>query len=134
MDSAILFLCPHGAAKSILAAAYFNRLAKQGGLPLTGTAAGTEPSEIVALAVVELLRGEGIDVSQQRPARVTDEQLARAQRVISLGCDVSNLEVARDKVEEWLDVPPVSENLAGASDAIRQRVERLIREIKSEGV
>jgi arsenate reductase (thioredoxin) len=134
MDSAILFLCPHGAAKSILAAAYFNRLAKQGGLPLTGTAAGTEPSEIVALAVVELLRGEGIDVSQQRPARVTDEQLARAQRVISLGCDVSNLEVARDKVEEWLDVPPVSENLAGASDAIRQRVERLIDEIKSEGV
>jgi arsenate reductase (thioredoxin) len=39
----ILFVCEHGAAKSIIAATYFNLLAKQRGFPWRAIARGTNP-------------------------------------------------------------------------------------------
>ncbi len=39
----VLFLCPHGAGKSVLASAYFQRLAKERGLNVRVESAGTDP-------------------------------------------------------------------------------------------
>ena len=39
----VLFVCPHGAGKSVLASAYFQRLAKEKGLNVRVEARGTEP-------------------------------------------------------------------------------------------
>src|SRR5919106_666654 len=43
----VLFVCPHGAAKSVMAAAYFGRLAAERGLAFRAECAGTEPEEAV---------------------------------------------------------------------------------------
>lgn len=83
----VLFLCPHNAAKSVIAAAYVQRLATDAGLPFVADSAGTEPDDAVSQAVIQLLRGEGLDVSRRAPRRVTREDLARAD------CDA-----IRDKV------------------------------------
>ena len=40
----VLFMCPHGAAKSVLASAYFKQLAAARGLRVRVDAAGTEPA------------------------------------------------------------------------------------------
>ena len=40
----VLFLCPHGAARSVLASAYFQRAAKERGLNVRVDAAGTDPT------------------------------------------------------------------------------------------
>jgi len=58
MSANILFLCPHNAAKSVIAAAYFNRLAQQIGLQWLADSAGTEPSEAVSPNVVTMLGDE----------------------------------------------------------------------------
>ena len=39
-NSIVIFVCEHGAAKSILAAAYFNKLARESNLRLTAMARG----------------------------------------------------------------------------------------------
>ena len=39
----VVFMCPHGAAKSVLASAYFERLAKERGLNVRVESAGTDP-------------------------------------------------------------------------------------------
>jgi protein-tyrosine-phosphatase len=132
MNSTVLFLCPHGAAKSIIAAAYFNRLAQQHGLPLIGDAAGTEPDTAVAPAVAAMLHSEGIDVSHQQPRRVTHAELQNARHIISIGCELHELEVAPERVEQWLDVPFLSKDLHGARDAIRAHVEDLIKRTQGE--
>jgi len=90
MDQTILFLCPHNAAKSVMAAAYYQRLAGQHGLELHVTSAGTEPGPVIS-PVAELLRKEGFGVANYRPRGVSREELAAAFRVISMGCDVSDL-------------------------------------------
>jgi hypothetical protein len=46
----VLFLCPHGAAQSVLASAYFQR-APEGGLNVRVDSAGTEPDEQVCVAL-----------------------------------------------------------------------------------
>jgi protein-tyrosine-phosphatase len=56
----VLFLCPHNAAKSVIAAAYCERLPAERGVPLRATSAGTDPG--VSPGVAGALLAEGIDV------------------------------------------------------------------------
>ena len=134
MSERILFLCPHGAAKSVIAAAYCRQLADQWSVPLHVTSAGTEPDAEVAPAVVALLRAEGIDVADQRPRRVTPEELAAASYIISLGCDLDDLARPGMVIEHWDDVPPPSQNLLATRDRIRAHVEQLVVAIKQAEV
>jgi arsenate reductase len=66
-DRTVLFLCPHNAAKSVIAAAYFGRLAAERGVTLRASSAGTDPDPGVAPGVAAALLVEGIDVRGHRP-------------------------------------------------------------------
>jgi len=81
----ILLLCPHNAAKSIMAEAYYNHRVQQEGLPFLADSAGTEPSEQIWLTVIELLQREGIPLTSQIPRQVTRDDLLDAFQVISMG-------------------------------------------------
>jgi protein-tyrosine-phosphatase len=129
MSRTIVFLCPHNAAKSVLAAAYCQHLAGQCGLEVQVTSAGTEPDAAASPGVVALLRAEGLDVTHHRPRHVTRDELGAAFRVISLGCNVSHLAPSGTRVEHWDDVPAPSQHLAQARDAIYAHVERLVEEL-----
>lgn len=132
MTSTILFLCPHHAAKSVIAAAYFNRLAEQAQLPFTANSGGTEPDAAINPKVAEMLLSEGIDVRAHQPRRVTKEELEQAERIISMGCTAEELELAPEQIEDWSDVPMVSKDLYAARDAIHSHIERLVAELQNE--
>jgi protein-tyrosine-phosphatase len=129
----ILFVCLHGAAKSVLAAADLRRLAAERGLALTADAAGTEPDPAIAPGVVTVLRAEGIELGQTRPRRVTAADTARADRVVTFGCELGEAMPATVPVERWDDVPAVSENLPLARAAIRRHLDRLLDECAAQG-
>jgi arsenate reductase (thioredoxin) len=124
----ILFMCPHGAAKSVMAATYFNQLA--GDLEFRAAMAGTEPDEVIMPIVADLLKSEGFDTSHLHPRMVTPDDLANASRVISLGCDVQQLPV--EKTESWHDVLPASQNLIASRNAIYAHVEQLVAELQEQ--
>src|SRR4051812_19865567 len=100
-ERTVLFLCPHNAAKSVIAAAHCERLAAARGLTLRATSAGTDPDPGVSPGVAGALLAEGIDVRAHRPQRVTAEALARASRVVSLGCDLGDLAPPGLVIEHW---------------------------------
>jgi protein-tyrosine-phosphatase len=128
----ILFICPHNAAKSVLAAADFNRLARERDLPYRAASAGTSPDAAPSAAVVALLREEGIDVAGYRPRRVTAEDLTGAHRVISLGCDPDDLDGGNARVDRWDDVPPPSQDLGASRTAIRRHLDLLVDELATD--
>ena len=132
MTTTVLFLCPHHAVKSVVAEAYFNRLAQQVGLSVRGDWAGTEPDEAVAPGVVEMLRQENIDVSGLKPRLVTQDDLAQAQRIISMGCTAEELGIPPERIEQWSDIPPASQDPIGARNAILAHVETLVAELRHE--
>jgi protein-tyrosine-phosphatase len=125
-ERTILFLCPHNTAKSVIAAAYCERLAAERGLTLRATSAGTDPDPGVSPGVAGALLAEGIDVRAHRPRRVTAEEMARASRVVSLGCDLGDLATPGLVVENWDDVPSPSADLTGARAVIAAHVRRLL--------
>jgi protein-tyrosine-phosphatase len=125
----ILFMCPHGAAKSVLASAYFQRLAKERGLNVHVESAGTEPNPTVAPAVDAHLKGQGYSVPILKPRMVSAEEFASADVVISLGCDLSALPQPRGRLVRWDEVPAPSENFTAADEAIRKRVNELVEEL-----
>ena len=124
-DRTVVFVCLHGAAKSLIAATLFQRLADERGLAVRSTFAGTEPDPAIQPNVVARLLEEGVDVRPLRPRRVTRDELASAWRVVSFGCDLAAL--APDaRIERWDDVPAVSEDYGRARDVIAARVRMLV--------
>jgi len=125
----VLFMCPHGAAKSVLASAYFQRLAKERGLDVRVVSAGTDPDAQVAPVVANHLTRNGYPIPIATPRQVTADDIATADVVISIGCDLTGLPVPRGTLVKWDDVPGPSENITGADEAIRQRVVDLVDEL-----
>lgn len=127
--SAVLFMCPHGAAKSVLASAYFQRLAKERGLNVRALSAGTDPDPVIAPAVARHLSMNGYEVPTAKPRLATSTDIDNADIVVSLGCDLKNLPVPPGKLKEWNDVPGPGEDFAAADEAIRKRVAELVEEL-----
>jgi arsenate reductase (thioredoxin) len=125
----ILFMCPHGAAKSVLASAYFQRLAKERGLEVHVETAGTEPDATVAPAVAAHLERQGYPIPVAKPRKVAPEEFASADVVISIGCDLGELPQPRGRLVRWDDVPAPSEGFTAADRAIRKRVHDLVEEL-----
>jgi protein-tyrosine-phosphatase len=118
----VLFVCAHGAAKSVVGAAHFRRLAAARGLAVDAGAAGTEPDAELGPRAVKGLAAEGLTAAPARPRPVTLYDLQTASHVVSFGCAVAP---AHARVEQW-DVPNVSDGYEAARDEIVGRVERLV--------
>ena len=127
--STILFMCPHGAAKSVLASAYFQRLAKERGLNVHVASAGTEPDATVSPAVAAHLKGQGYAVPIVKPRKVASEEFASADVVVSIGCDLAALPQPRGKLVRWDEMPALSDDFTAADEAIRKRVTDLVAEL-----
>ena len=121
----VLFVCQHGAAKSVVGAAHFRRLAAARGLDIAAAAAGTEPDEKLGPAAVKGLAAEGLSPAPARPRPLTLYDLDTATHVVSFGCEVSP---KRGRVEQW-SVPNISDGYEPARDRIVANVERLVDEL-----
>jgi protein-tyrosine-phosphatase len=122
----VLFVCLHGAAKSVLAAADFERMAKERGLPIAAESAGTEPDPEIAPPVLAALEAEGVDMAGRKPRLVTRELADGATRIVAFGCGLGEAAPDGDRIEQWEDVPAVSAGLPAARAVIGQHLERLL--------
>jgi arsenate reductase (thioredoxin) len=125
----VLFMCPHGAAKSILASSYFEKLAKERGLNVRVDSAGTEPDAEISPKVAAHLKERGYPVRAAKPRRVTNADMADADLVISIGCDLSGVPAPSGELRRWDEVPALSDDFAKADAAILARVTALVDEL-----
>jgi arsenate reductase (thioredoxin) len=125
----ILFLCPHNAAKSIIATMYAQRLASAAHLQISVKSRGTEPDEGIMPSVQRLLEADGFDVSAHRPRLVTSADLEQADFVVTMGCDLETLGVQLEKRRDWSDVPPASADVLQCRQAILRHLLSLLAEI-----
>ena len=125
----ILFVCEHGAAKSVISAAYFNKLAKERGLKYRAVFRGTNPDPTLAPAAVKGLNADGIETHGWKPELVTKEDVDAASRIVTLGCALPGRETVVAKVDEWNNIPSVSQDYQAARDDILKRVQALVDEL-----
>ncbi len=117
MERVVLFICPHGAGKSRMAAAFFNRVAPPGWV---ATTAGIEPQATVSVHAGRLLGGTDaaglLDQTVPRPIAA----VADPARVVAIDCDVPG-------TARWaLDHQQFDQ---GMRDELRDRAEALAHEV-----
>ena len=127
----ILFMCPHGAAKSVMASAYFQKMAKERGLNVRVDAAGTDPEPALSKAVVAHLQKNNYTIPIEKPRAATAADMSSADVVISMGCDLSKLPAPQGQLKNW-NVPDFSANFDAAEQAIRDQVTKLVDELVAQ--
>src|SRR5216110_3115923 len=82
----IIFVCEHGAAKSVIATAYFNKLAAERGLPHRATFRGTSPQAELSERTVAALRADGVLIPAGKPAAIDQADVDGATHIFAIGC------------------------------------------------
>jgi arsenate reductase len=111
----VLFACVHNAGRSQIAAALFNRLANPS--LARAISAGTQPASQVHPEVVAIMRERNIDLSSQRPQRLTPELAATAQWLVTMGCGDECPVVPGTRRDDW----PIQDP-KGQSPAVVQQI------------
>jgi arsenate reductase len=94
----VLFVCVHNAGRSQMAAGLLNKLA--GGRVHVRTA-GSDPAEEINPAVVEAMSEVGVDLSEEFPKPLTDEFVAAADAVVTMGCGDACPIYPGKRYEDW---------------------------------
>ena len=121
----IVFVCEHGAAKSVIATAYFNKLAAERGLPYRATFRGTTPQDELSVRAVAGLKEDGIAVPLGKPAAITDADVANATHIFAIGCTLPDKVRRSGKADDWSDVPD-DNGYGPMRDAIVRHVRELL--------
>ncbi len=129
-DQVVVFVCEHGSAKSVIAAAYFDKLARERGLTLRAVARGTQPDEQIAPAASRGLESDGLSATE-KPMRLSKSDVAKATRIVAF-CELP-ADLATGRVEYWRAVPAVSQDYSAARDVILDRLGPLLDKLESGG-
>jgi protein-tyrosine-phosphatase len=84
MSQVVLFVCPHGAAKSRLAAAFFSRVAPAG---WTATSAGLEPGPELSPTAGRLLAGTDAEALLDREPPRSLADVPTPSRIVGIDCE-----------------------------------------------
>ncbi len=123
----VIFACVHNAGRSQMAAAFFNLLADS--QKAHAVSAGTEPGPRVHPEVLEVMNEVGIDLSQAKPRKLTEEMAQDGQLLVTMGCGDKCPYVPGLRRDDWplQDRKGLSlEQVRAIRDEIRHRVELLL--------
>lgn len=126
----VLFLCPHAAGKSLLAATYFRAAAGRAGLDVVIDVAGPHPDAENIPNVAAALERQGYAISWN-PKLVSALDTATADVIVSIGCVHDDLPTTMP-IREW-EVPMLSDDFDAAVRAIHERSEELAAELRATG-
>ena len=123
----VIFACVHNAGRSQMAAAFFNQLVDR--TKAEAISAGTEPGLRVHPEVLSAMQEDGIDLSNAKPQKLTQELAEGASLLITMGCGDKCPYVPGLRRDDWpLRDPkglPVDE-VRTIRDEVRDRVQNLI--------
>jgi hypothetical protein len=121
----IVFVCLHGTVKSQMAAAHFNQIAKERGLPFTAISRGLAPDASIPPRIRDGLALDGLAPLNNGGVSMTMEEASSASKVVAFD------EVPPDRrgdsdVTYWSDVPLDRKDYAGTRDAIVRHLDALM--------
>ena len=126
----VLFVCVHNAGRSQMAAGYLRQLS---GGAIEVRSAGSEPADKVNQVAVQAMAEEGIDIAAEQPKILTNDTVKASDVVITMGCGDTCPYYPGKRYEDWTLDDPAGQGIdvvRPIRNQIRQRVERLIRELQ----
>ena len=125
----VIFICDHGAFKSVVAAAAFNKMAKEQGLPVNAVARGVDPGKEIAANALNGLKLDNIPNYTLVPQKLSNEELAKASYVVAL-CTLPKDYNRPLHFEDWNKIPLINGNYANFRDSVLPSIRLLINNLK----
>lgn len=130
--ASVMFVCVHNAGRSQMAQGFLTELA---GDRIEVRSSGTMPADSVNPAAVEAMAELGIDISNQRPKVLTDDDVKASDYVITMGCGDACPFYPGKKYLDWKLDDPAGQSVEAVRpirDEIRSLVENLVAEIDAK--
>ncbi len=121
----IVFVCEHGSAKSVIAAAYFNELAKEKNLHWDAVAMGINPDASISGKTKEILVKDNLFDSKFTPVKISQKDVDQSQQVILFFPLPENVQ-GKSKTRDWTNIQAVNEDFPRLRDDIVSRIKPLI--------
>lgn len=125
----VLFLCVHNAGRSQMAAGL---LSHRAGDAVVVHSAGSAPGEQLNPAVVAAMAEVGIDITSEKPQRLTDDIAHGADVIVTMGCGDACPVFPGKRYLDW-DLPDPAgktvEAVRPIRDEIARRVDDLIEDL-----
>ena len=128
----VVFVCEHGAAKSVVASQYFNKLAAERGLAARAIARGADPQAELSVSAVKGLSADGLAPTPGVPRALTADDVRTAARVVAFDCEQPAMKALRGMDACWDDVPATADDYAVARDRIRAHVEAMVDQLAKQ--
>ena len=125
----VLFICIHNAGRSQMAEAFFNQLSDG---RHRGISAGSKPTEEINPVVVEAMWEVGVDISGNKPKKLTKEMVLEAELAITMGCGEEACPVVPNELREWQIEDPQGKPIEVVRiirDEVQNRVKDLVKEL-----
>jgi arsenate reductase len=130
----VLFICVHNAGRSQMAEGIFNSLS---GGRYRALSAGNQPSAQVNPVVVQVMREIGIDISGNKPKKLTNGMAMQADLSVTMGCGPDVCPLTGGEMREWEIADPHGmpiEEVRVIRDDILVRVKALLNELESGSI
>jgi arsenate reductase len=124
----VIFACVHNAGRSQMAAAFYNQLADRS--KAEAISAGTEPGLRIHPEVLAAIQEIGIDLSNAKPQKLTQELADKASLLVTMGCGDKCPYVPGLHRDDWPLRDPKGlpmEEVRSIRDDIRVRVVGLLK-------
>jgi hypothetical protein len=129
-EKTIVFVCLHGVVNSQMAAAYFNKVAKERRLPFTAVSRGIDLYQSIPVRIQDGLALDGLEPANA-PLALTAEEAGRASQVLAFDT-IPGEQRGHANVTYWSGVPIGIDNYETTRDEIVRRVDALIPTLANE--
>src|ERR1043166_1688152 len=123
-DKTIVFVCQHGVVNSQMAAAYFNKVARERGLPFKAVSRGIDMYGTIPIRIEDGLALDGLEPANA-PNALTPFEAFHASRVLAFDPIPAERRGDAD-VTYWSGVPLGIQDYEAARDEIARRVDALV--------
>lgn len=125
----VIFVCEHGAAKSLIAATYFNKLAGERGMAARAAFRAVDPQDALSVRAVAGLKADGLPIPDQRPTALAAADVTAATHIFAIGCTLPSVTASTGKADSWDDVPD-DQGYGPMRDAIVRHVRALLESLE----
>ncbi len=127
----VVFVCEHGAGRSVIASAYFNKLVQEQQLNYQAVFRGLQPDSTLSADTKTGLAKDGFVVPNDwQPKALSNQDIERASQVVTLNCNVSGESTTSKPVQKWSEIPSITGNYEVARDSIYVKVKAYVAELK----
>jgi arsenate reductase (thioredoxin) len=132
-DISVVFVCEHGAGRSVIASRYFERLAREQGVHVNVSYRGISPDPSIGEVVKEELIKDGFHFADEKPVALSQQDIKDSDFVVTLDCSLpSGLDAADAKVLAYTGIPPPGNNFLIARDSLKKINVDVLTKLKSK--